>query len=61
MLAAVGQCAGIALLYVASLYMWRNAGPRQDPQTVKKRMVSVLGASCLSWLPLAYACAGEVS
>lgn len=50
---AVLQCAAIAVAYVACLYVWRTQGTRHDKDVIIRRMISVMGCSCMSWIPLA--------
>jgi len=40
------QCAGLAGVYVASLYLW--AGSREDPGVIKRRTLSVVGSTVIA-------------
>ncbi|EDV23727.1 uncharacterized protein TRIADDRAFT_57211 [Trichoplax adhaerens] len=42
------SCALLAVLYVCSLYVWKNSTDRDDPRVIKKRFISVLIVSILS-------------
>ncbi|RDD44266.1 CAAX prenyl protease 2 [Trichoplax sp. H2] len=42
------SCALLAILYVCSLYVWKNSTDRDDPRVIKKRFISVLIVSILS-------------
>lgn len=45
-------CFSITATYVGLLYVWRRL-PRKHPTAIKKRMVSVVAACSVSWIPIA--------
>ena len=51
---AAAACAGVALLYVLSLYMASGSRPRNHPTTIRRRMLACAAVSCVAWLPVYY-------
>jgi prenyl protein peptidase len=52
-MAAFVSCAGIATVYVASLYLLRTPPSRNHPVTIRRRAAAVAIVSALAWLPAA--------
>lgn len=49
---ALAGCLACTAVYVGLLYVWRGL-PRSHPGTVRRRMLSVVTACSVAWLPLA--------
>ena len=48
----LATCLAISLLYVVPMNLFGGSRSRDDPHTIKRRMLCVLGSCLLAWLPV---------